>query len=72
MSDFKKEIEERFENRHKNKFSTWTSFLVRVILLVVLIMIIKFLANPKTEKFRDFLLEPNQILPSFKKKNKRS
>ncbi|MCK4956047.1 MAG: hypothetical protein KAS49_00320 [Candidatus Cloacimonetes bacterium] len=55
MSDFKKEIEERFENRHKNKFSTWTSFLVRVILLVVLIMIIKFLANPKTEKFRDFL-----------------
>lgn len=56
MSDFKDEIEDRFEKRHKNKISTWTNLLVRVILLIVVIMIIRFLADPETEKFRNFIM----------------
>jgi ABC-type phosphate transport system permease subunit len=56
MSDLHREIEKRYQKRHRNKIFTWINFLVRLILLIVVIMIIRFLSNPETEIFRNFLM----------------
>ncbi|MFO7896806.1 MAG: hypothetical protein R6U84_07735 [Candidatus Cloacimonadales bacterium] len=56
MSHLHEEIEKRYQKRHRNKIFTWINFLVRIILLLVVIMIIRFLSSPETELFRNFLM----------------
>lgn len=56
MSRLKEDIEERYEKRHTNKIYTWGNMLIRIILFVIVIMIIRFLSDPDTQKFRDFLM----------------
>jgi len=55
MSRLSEEIQNRYAKRHKNKVFTWANFLVRLILLILVIMFIRFLADPDTGKFRDFI-----------------
>ncbi len=61
MSKLSEEIKNRYAKRRKNKIYTWANFIVRLFLLIFVIMVIRFLSSPDTEKFRNFIFKSNSL-----------
>ncbi|MBC8385649.1 MAG: hypothetical protein H8E57_09060 [Candidatus Cloacimonetes bacterium] len=60
MNEFKEEIERRRTDRRKKRSSTWIGLVLRIILLIFVIMIMRFLATPKAEITTEILLHPQE------------
>lgn len=54
MDEFKKEIENRFNERKQKRVNTWTNLIVRILILFFLIMLIKQFVNPEEDIFHSF------------------
>ncbi len=50
MNEFKEELLRRRENRRKKRISTWTNLLIRILALIFVIVIIRYLGKSNVRK----------------------
>ncbi|MCD4795875.1 MAG: hypothetical protein K8R49_01710 [Candidatus Cloacimonetes bacterium] len=50
MNEFKEELLRRRENRRKKRISTWTNLLIRILALIFVIAIIRYLGKSNVRK----------------------
>lgn len=50
MNEFKEELLRRRENRRRKRISTWTNLLIRILALIFVIVIIRYLGKSNLKK----------------------
>lgn len=59
MNKFKEELERRKEERRNKTLSTWKSLIFRILLLVGVVLIIRYLSSIKANRINDFFNSPD-------------
>ncbi len=52
MKDLREEILRRRQERRNKRSNTWTSLIVKILLLIFVVLMIRFFAYPDPDKFR--------------------
>jgi len=59
MKKFKDEFERRKEERRHKTFSTWKNLFFRILLLICVVLIIRYLSSMKANKINYFFNSPD-------------
>ena len=54
MKDFREEILRRRQEKRNKRSNTWTSLIVKILLLIFVVLMIRFFAYPDPDKFKKF------------------
>ena len=70
MNKFKDELERRKEERRSKTFSTWKNLILRILLLICVVLIIRYLSSVKANKINYFFNSPDSQKTELKENPK--
>jgi len=70
MNKFKDELERRKEERRSKTFSTWKNLILRILLLICVVLIIRYLSSVKANKINFFFNSPDSQKTELKENPK--